>query len=230
MVNKYILAILLTSILVLMGLALMIYTGDAGIKRISDAVEASSLEAESTQQLLQYGSLYGDVNGFCPVLMNRADFQSGKVVDVLAELQKASPGGSGGDLVLERESPGNINPEFMLLKRSYLNQSIGLYLLMEQARLQCAGSGASGVKPLVFFYLDKQYCPDCVAQGKILSSVRDKCGNVRVFALPYDLGIPVAEAIASRYSVGTAPAIIYSGKKLEGLAAEESVEQLISCT
>lgn len=210
--DKYLKAFFLTLFLLFLGLIVTRYLDDQRMNAVSSQIEESSIDAQSSGQLLLYESIFGDKENTCPAIISSIDLQSEKARKVLSRL--------------EAVKSENFLADYGLLKRRYLNQSIDLYLLMEKYAREC---GNPGIKPLVFFYPDKENCPDCIAQGKILDSVRDECGNIRVFAFPRDLGLPIVEILEAKYAVGAVPSIIFSDNKLEGLSSKEKVKELIAC-
>src|SRR3989338_6753472 len=206
MVNKYLKAMALTLILLAGGLIVTKYIDDERVKSVASTLDDATIEVQVTEQLLLYESVFPGKE-VCPVLMKRIDLQLEKTRTILGELEAA-----------QKQS---IVADFELSKKKYLNNNIGLFLLVEKASRTCA----STIKPVLFFYSDKVYCADCIAQGKILDQVRDECNDVRVFAFPSDLGLPIVELLKARNGIQDVPAIVLGDKKLDGLSVKEKVKK-----
>lgn len=204
MVNKYLLAFLLTSILVIAGFAFTRWTDDQRVANFRDIIDESVIEQQSTEQLLLYESIFEDKSSVCPALFSRIESQMARTRNVLKELESA-----------QKQS---VFSNFDLVKRKYHAQNIELYLLIEKAIKDC---GYNGIEPVVFFYSDKTYCPDCLAQGKVLDSIAVTCPNVRIFAFPWDLGIPVVDVIKAKNNVNKVPSIVFNAKTTEGLVSSQ---------
>ena len=208
MVSKYVKALLLTAALTALGLFLISYLDGQRVSSISDELESLSLDAQDSQQLLFYEGVFGDTEAICPGLSRMIDRQVESTRDVLARFEAAQSQNLIGDT--------------SLLKRKYLSQNVQLYLLAEKYRRDCADSGP-GIVPLVYFYTDKSFVPDEAAQQKALDSLVLECPNVRVFALPQDLGIPVVDVLIAKHGISAFPAMVAGDSKFEGLQPVNSV-------
>lgn len=211
MVNKYIKAILLTAILFLFGSFLISVFDNERINQISITIEENSLDMDSTQQLLLYESITGDSEGVCEVLPKQIDMQIEKTRNVLGKLEAAK----AQSLFAEIELP----------KMKYINQNIQLYLLMEKSIRDC---GNKEVAPLLYFYTDKSYFPDEDSQAKVLDSLVERCSNIRVFAFPHDLDIPVVEVLLKKYEISSFPAMVIENQTIQGLTSEEAIREKLS--
>lgn len=215
MVNKYLKAFFLTFFLLLLGLAVTRYIDDSRINSIASMIEESSLDAQSTQHLFLYASLLGsDKEKTCLALGKQIDLQTKKVGNALSNLESA------------RTQNLFVGKDLDLLKRKYWNQNMEFYLYVQKLKADC---GKTGAEPILYFFTEKSYNPDEAAQAKILDEVVRECRNVRVFAIPHDVGIPVADVIVSSNSISKYPAIIAGGEKIEGIASKERVLENIQC-
>ncbi|MCR4335224.1 MAG: hypothetical protein NUV57_01665 [archaeon] len=211
MVNKYIKALGLTVILTVLGILLIGFADDARLSQVSSVLEENAIAIESTQQLLFYESITGDTENVCNVLSKRIDLQAGKTNDFLMELE----GVNAQTFFANTE----------LAKMKFLNQNIQLYLLVQKSILDCGNE----IKPILYFYTDKSFSADEAAQAKILNSVVKQCPNVRVFAFPHDLDIPVVDVLVSKHSTTRYPAIVVENEKIEGLSSEELIIGKVAC-
>jgi hypothetical protein len=202
MVNKYFLAILLTSILVLLGFSFTRWVDEQRLMEFKNSFDEAYLDYQSVEQLLLYESLFSDREHVCPVIRASIDYQIGKLRKLLFELEVAQK--------------QNVFSNFEVLKRKYHFNNLQLYLLIQKATDSC---GYSDLEPVLFFYSDKENCPECVVQGKVLDSLTSNCSNLRVFAIPYDFNIPLISVLKERNSVVRVPTVIANDKNYVGLVS-----------
>ncbi|MFH1391776.1 MAG: hypothetical protein ABIH20_05680 [Candidatus Diapherotrites archaeon] len=211
MVNKYLKALGLTIILTLLGIMIIGFADDARLSQVSSVLEENAIAIESTQQLLLYESITGDTENVCNALSKKINLQAGKTSDFLMDLQAVNA------------QTFFANTE--LAKMKFLNQNIQLYLLVQKSIQDCGNK----TKPILYFYTDKSFSADEEAQAKILDSVVQQCPNVRVFAFPHDLDIPVVDVLMSKYSISEYPAIVLENERINGLVAEELIIGKLAC-
>ena len=102
-----------------------------------------------------------------------------------------------------------------------------LYLLVTKAQKQC---GSGEIKPVVYFYPDKYYCPECATQAAILDSVVNACPQVRVFAFPADLRVPVIDLLVKKYAIEKYPGLVFNGKSAQTpISGEQDLKQQLGC-
>ena len=211
MVNKYIKAIFLTSILFLIGVFLMNVLDSSRIENVSNEIEIALLDSEATQQLFFYETIFDESESVCVVLSERIDLQIEKTRTLLSELESTNSQVMFGDTKIP--------------KLKYRIQNIQLYLLIEKARKDC---GNVNVSPVLYFFPENESCADCVVQAKVLDSLVLQNNKLRVFAMPVGTDIPVADALAIKYGVSTYPAVVIEGKVFTGLISEEVLKSAIS--
>ena len=122
--------------------------------------------------------------------------------------------------------PKTRGKKITVAKRKFILQNIELYLLVSKAEKDC---GLAAVKPVVYFYPDKYYCADCASQAAVLDSVVAQCPQVRVFAFPTDLEIPVIDMLTRKYEVEKYPTIIFGGKKRDSIVSAQELKEALSC-
>ncbi len=211
MVNKYIKAIFLTSILFLIGVSLMNFFDTSRIENVSNEIEVALLDSEATQQLIFYESIFEDSDSVCKILSDRIDSQIEKTRTLLSELESTNAQVMFGDTRIP--------------KLKYRIQNIQLYLLIEKARKDCGGIS---VIPVLYFFPENELCVDCVVQAKVLDSIVQQNSKLRVFALPVGTDIPVADVLAIKHSVFRYPSVVIEGELFEGLVSEEALKSAIS--
>ncbi len=210
--NKYFKAIILTAILMGAGFAIVNIYDDSRYRGVIDKLESDSFETEAAQQLLFYESVYGEKEQVCAAIERSVELQAQKNIGLLGELEAA-----------KKQS---ISSNVELAKRRFIVQNLQLFLLMEKAKADC-GSGAT--IPILYFYPDKYYCSDCAVQAAALDTVVNECKNLRVFALPTDLEIPVIGVLVQKHSVQYYPSLVIGGEKHEGIVSPAQLRQLTGC-
>ncbi|MCH7902491.1 hypothetical protein IIC68_01935 [archaeon] len=212
MVSKYLKALALTIILLSLGLVLISYLDQLRFNAIADSIEETSLEVQSTQQLLLYESIFGEDQDICGILNERIGVQISATQKALRDLDNA-------------ESQ-NFLANSELLKKRFLNQNIALYLLVEKARRDC---GNTEIEPILYFYSEKVYSGEAASQAKILDSLVLECETARVFALPIDLEIPVVDVIKAKHGVSEVPSIVIKEQRIDGLTSKQDLKEKLSC-
>jgi len=118
MVNKYLKALILTIVLLALGLWLMNSIEERRIAAVARELEELSLDADQTQQLLFYETVFGSNAEICPVLSGLIGAQEEKTKDVLAKFEAVNASGASLDV--------------RTLRRKYLNENVRLYLFVEK--------------------------------------------------------------------------------------------------
>jgi hypothetical protein len=128
---------------------------------------------------------------------------------------------------LEESKSVSIFKGYEQLRRKYFLANMRFYLMLREYQMQCEDTT---LKPILFFYSTYNECPECVAQGKVLDTVRSECKNARVYAFPADSGdVPIISAFKSYYGISKTPSLIIGEEKLEALITKDEVKTKISC-
>lgn len=116
---------------------------------------------------------------------------------------------------------GNNNANVISLKRSYSLLEIKDYLLMKKITERC------GQKSIfVLYFYNNDTCTDCTKQGYVLTSLREKYPNLRVYSFDYNLDLSAIKAMISIYKVpDVVPALVINGKVYSGFQSVEAVEK-----
>ena len=113
------------------------------------------------------------------------------------------------------------NVDVISLKKSYSLLEIKDYLLMKKITERC---GQKSIFILYFYKNDK--CDDCTKQGYVLTSLREKYPNLRVYSFDYNLDLSAIRAMTSIYKVpDNLPAIVINGKVYSGFQTVEEIEK-----
>ncbi len=116
---------------------------------------------------------------------------------------------------------GNNNVDVINLKRSYSLLEIKDYLLMKKITERC---GQKSIFVLYFYNNDN--CKDCIKQGYVLTDLREKYPNLRVYSFDYNLDLGAIKAMISIYKVpDELPALVINGKVYSGFQSVEAIEK-----
>ena len=109
------------------------------------------------------------------------------------------------------------------LKHSYFLLEIKDYLLMKRLTEKC------NVKPtfiLYFYSSDNERCDDCEKMGYVLTALRDKYPDLRVYSFDYDYDLGAITTLISIYKVrDQLPALIINGIPYYGYKTMEELEK-----
>ncbi len=107
------------------------------------------------------------------------------------------------------------------LKKYYSLLEIKDYLLMKKIDERC------GEKSIfVLYFYKNENCSDCTKQGYVLTSLREKYPNLRVYSFDYNLDLSALRAMVSIYKVeDNLPALVINGKVHNGFQSIEDVEK-----
>ncbi len=116
---------------------------------------------------------------------------------------------------------GNDDSNVVSLKKYYSLLEIKDYLLMKEITQRC---GQKSIFILYFYKNDK--CDDCTKQGFVLTSLREKYPNLRVYSFDFNLDLSAIKAMTSIYKVpDSLPALVINGKVYSGFQTIEEIEK-----
>lgn len=107
------------------------------------------------------------------------------------------------------------------LKRSYFLLEIKDYLLMKRLTEKC------GIRPtfILYFYSTEEKCEDCEKMGYVLTALRDKYPDLRVYSFDYFYDVGAIKTLTSIYKVKSQlPAIIVNGETYYGFRTVDELE------
>lgn len=116
---------------------------------------------------------------------------------------------------------GAENVDVVSLKKHYSLLEIKDYLLMKKIKERC---GQKSIFVLYFYKNDN--CDDCTRQGYVLTSLRGKYPDLRVYSFDYNLDLSAIKTMISIYKVpDNLPAIVINGKVYSGFKTLEEIEK-----
>ena len=131
-------------------------------------------------------------------------------------------GSLGEKLSYAENSPGFSSEDVESLKRSYFLLEIKDYLLMKRLTEKC------GQEPffILYFYSTKDKCEDCEKMGYVLTALRDKYPDLRVYSFDYHYDVGAIQTLTSIYKVlPNLPALIINGAPYYGFKTVEELEE-----
>lgn len=111
--------------------------------------------------------------------------------------------------------------ELEYLKRSYFLLEIKDYLLMKRLTARC------GIRPtfILYFYSTEDKCEDCEKMGYVLTAMREKYPNLRVYSFDYHAPVEAIQTLHSIYKIrDELPALIINNKPYYGFKDIEELE------
>lgn len=131
--------------------------------------------------------------------------------------------GELADKISYSENSMKDNDEVIELKRYYSLLQIKDYLLTKKINQKCGQK----FMPLLYFYTTANNCTECVKQGYVLTELRQKYPNLRVYSFDYNLDLSALKAIIRIYKIEDTklPAIVLHEKSLTGFKTIEEIEK-----
>jgi len=201
--KKYIIVFFITSSVFIGGLWFSNYLNDkkiAQLKSIESTISLDLLSSETQFALLEELS--------CK--------------DISTTTVLSSELNSLADKISYSESNiGTDNTDIISLKKYYSLLEIKDYLLMKKITERC------GEKSIfVLYFYKNENCDDCTKQGYVLTNLREKYPNLRVYSFDYNLDVSAIKAMTSIYKVtDNLPAIVINGKVYNGFKTVEEIEK-----
>ena len=204
--KKYLIVFLITLCLFLTASYVSNYFGDQKInqmKYIQDNIAISILSSETQFSLLQESSCKNDSTG---------SILSGEL-DLL-----------GRKLEWEQDNLG-MTEEVLYLKKYYSLLQIKDYLLMKKISERCKVKSAF----ILYFYTTAENCSLCEKQSLVLSGLRDKYPELRVYSFDYSIDLSAVKAMLQIYKIKDTelPALILDDELLTGFHSIEELESRV---
>ena len=109
--------------------------------------------------------------------------------------------------------------DLLRLKTYYTLLQIKDYLLMKKISIKC------NTKPVFILYFYSNDCPQCEQQGYVLTFLREKYPDLRIYSFDYNLNNPALRTMISLYKVeALTPAIVINDKVYNGFIDKDKLE------
>ncbi len=127
----------------------------------------------------------------------------------------------GSKLEWGQENLGN-EDELIYLKKYYSLLQIKDYLLSKKISERCKTKSAF----ILYFYTTVENCSVCERQGLVLSSLRDKYPELRVYSFDYSTDLSAVKAMLQIYKIKDTelPAVVLDDEVLTGFHSMEELE------
>ncbi len=118
-----------------------------------------------------------------------------------------------------------VTEEVTYLKKYYSLLEIKDYLLMKKISSRCGVKSAF----ILYFYTTAQNCSECEKQGLVLSTLRDKYPDLRVYSFDFSVDLSAVKAILNIYKIEDTklPALVIDDDLLTGFQTIDSLDSRI---
>ena len=123
------------------------------------------------------------------------------------------------------ESTSGKSDELTQLEKQYSLLEIKDYLLMKQITNRCGQKSVF----ILYFYTTSENCSECVKQGYVLTSLREKYPALRVYSFDYGLNLSAVETLIKIYGISDTklPALVSGRQVYTGFHSVEDIEKLM---
>lgn len=127
----------------------------------------------------------------------------------------------GQKLTYEEGSLSADKDDLLQLKTYYSLLQIKDYLLTKKIVEKCARKNVS----ILYFY--RKDCKECNEQGYVLTYLREKYPELRVYSFDTDLNNPAIQTLASIAKVKDYPTIVINNKPHQGLMDKDKIMEIL---
>ncbi len=203
--RKYVFVLFITILLFLTAYYVSNYFGNKKInelKSIQDKLAISILSSETEFSLLSE--------------LSCKNISGGALSDELDDL--------GGKLEWGQKNLGNTE-EVANLKKYYSLLEIKDYLLTKRISARC-GTKASFV---LYFYTTAENCSECEKQGIVLSSLREKYPDLRVYSFDFSIDLSAVKAMLQIFKIEDTklPALVIDEDLYTGFRGVEELDKIV---
>lgn len=136
-----------------------------------------------------------------------------------------------GDKLSHTENErGEKDEDVIYLKKYYSLLQVKDYLLSKKLAEKCGALK----KPvfIIYFYSNKGDCDDCTKEGYVLTRLKEKYPELRVYSFDYDLDLSVIDSLKAIFRIKAAPlpALVIEDKTYTGFKSVEELEALLPDT
>ncbi len=204
--KKYLIVLLITVGLFLTAIYLSNYFGNKKvdqIKFIQDSIAINILSSETQFSLLQESSCKN---------VSAGSTLSGELDEL------------GRKLEWGQDNFSDTN-EVSYLKKYYSLLQIKDYLLMKKISSSCGVKSAF----ILYFYTTAENCSECKKESFVLSNLRDKYPELRVYSFDYAIDLSAVKSLLKIYKIKDTelPALILNDTLLTGFHSIDDLELLV---
>ena len=117
------------------------------------------------------------------------------------------------------------NEDLIELKKYYSLLEIKDYLLMNRISERCG----TNITSILYVYTTKENCSECEKQGIVLTALREKYPDLRVYSFDYNLDLSALKSLLSIYHIEDTklPAVIVGDHVSTGFHSLEDIEKML---
>jgi hypothetical protein len=135
-----------------------------------------------------------------------------------------------GDKLSHTESErGETDSDVVYLKKYYSLLQVKDYLLSKKLAEKCGAKK----KPvfIIYFYSNEGNCPECQKEGYVLTRLKEKYPELRVYSFDYNLQLSVIDSLKAIYRIEAPfPGLVIEDKTYAGFKSVEDLEALLPDT
>lgn len=135
-----------------------------------------------------------------------------------------------GDKLSHTENErGETDEDVIYLKKYYSLLQIKDYILSKKLVEKCGTTK----KPvfIIYFYSNKGDCEDCQKEGFVLTRLKEKYPELRVYSFDYHLQLAAIDSLKTIYRITSAlPSVVIEDKTYVGFKSLEELEKLLPDT
>ena len=135
-----------------------------------------------------------------------------------------------GDKLSHTENDrGEKDADVIYLKKYYSLLQVKDYLLSKKLAQECGARK----KPvfIIYFYSNQGDCPDCQREGYVLTRLKEKYPELRVYSFDYNLPLSVIDSLKAIYHITSAlPALVIEDNTYTGYKSVADMETLLPDT
>ena len=203
--KKYVFSFAITAIIFATAILLSNYLGGKKldeIRNIQDKISIDILSSETQFSLLE--------DSACK------DLGTGSLSTELGTLEDK--------LTYTENERGFDNPEVQTLKRYYSLLEIKDYLLMNKISEKCKKTPLS----IIYFYSIDNTCSDCEKEGYVLTELRHRYPELRVYSFDYNLDLSAVKTLIKIEKIEpTLPAVFIKDRAYYGFQSVETLEKAV---
>ncbi len=127
-------------------------------------------------------------------------------------------------IAYSEQNLGQGNESIIALKKAYSLLEIKDYLLMKNISTRCNKK----IGFALYFYGNDRTCPDCDKASFVLTYLRNKYPELRVYSFDYNLDLSAVQTLISTLKVtNNLPAVVIGREVISGFVDKESLEKTL---
>jgi hypothetical protein len=132
-----------------------------------------------------------------------------------------------GDKLSHTETErGSTDKDVVYLKKYYTLLEVKDFLLSKQLVAKCGA--AKKTVSIIYFYSNKGDCPECEKEGYVLTRLKEKYPELRVYSFDYNLDLSAVDSMKRIYKITSSlPALVIEDATYIGFKSVEELETLL---